>query len=145
MIIVMSPKATQENIDRVIERLHERGLTENLSKGAENTIIGVIGDRKVISGLEVGMMDGVEKTVRITEKYKLVSRNFHPRIRIPLVHLSKAQIVSLALGIGVPLELTWSCYEREDAACGLCDSCLLRLKGFAGAGAKDKIPYAIEA
>ena len=72
------------------------------------------------------------------------SRDFHPRIKTPLVHLSKAQIVSLALEIGVPLELTWSCYEREDAACGLCDSCLLRLKGFAGAGAKDKIPYAIE-
>ena len=73
------------------------------------------------------------------------SRDFHPRIKTPLVHLSKAQIVSLALEIGVPLELTWSCYEREDAACGLCDSCLLRLKGFAGAGAKDKIPYVIEA
>ena len=73
------------------------------------------------------------------------SRDFHPRIKTPLVHLSKAQIVSLALEIGVPLELTWSCYEREDAACGLCDSCLLRLKGFAGAGAKDKIPYAIKA
>lgn len=73
------------------------------------------------------------------------SRDFHPRIKTPLVHLSKVQIVSLALEIGVPLELTWSCYEREDAACGLCDSCLLRLKGFAGAGAKDKIPYAIEA
>ncbi|MBF0984444.1 MAG: 7-cyano-7-deazaguanine synthase, partial [Campylobacter sp.] len=73
------------------------------------------------------------------------SRDFHPRIKTPLVHLSKAQIVSLALEIGVPLELTWSCYEREDAACGLCDSCLLRLKGFAGAGAKDKIPYALEA
>ncbi len=73
------------------------------------------------------------------------SRDFHPRIKTPLVHLSKAQIVSLALKIGVPLELTWSCYEREDAACGLCDSCLLRLKGFAGAGAKDKIPYALEA
>ena len=72
------------------------------------------------------------------------SRDFHLRIKTPLVHLSKAQIVSLALRIGVPLELTWSCYEREDAACGLCDSCLLRLKGFAGAGAKDKIPYAIE-
>ena len=72
------------------------------------------------------------------------SRDFHPRIKTPLVHLSKAQIVSLALRIGVPLELTWSCYEREDAACGLCDSCLLRLKGFAGAGAKDKIPYTIE-
>ena len=73
------------------------------------------------------------------------SRDFHPRIKTPLVHLSKAQIVSLALEIGVPLELTWSCYEREDAACGLCDSCLLRLKGFAGADAKDKIPYVIEA
>ena len=73
------------------------------------------------------------------------SHDFHPRIKTPLVHLSKAQIVSLALEIGVPLEFTWSCYEREDAACGLCDSCLLRLKGFAGAGAKDKIPYAIEA
>lgn len=73
------------------------------------------------------------------------NRDFHPCIKTPLVHLSKAQIVSLALKIGVPLELTWSCYEREDAACGLCDSCLLRLKGFAGAGAKDKIPYAIEA
>ena len=73
------------------------------------------------------------------------NRDFHPRIKTPLVHLSKAQIVSLALEIGVPLELTWSCYEREDAACGLCDSCLLRLKGFAGAGAKDKIPYAIKA
>ncbi len=73
------------------------------------------------------------------------SRDFHPRIKTPLVHLSKAQIVSLALEIGVPLEFTWSCYEREDAACGLCDSCLLRLKGFAGAGAKDKIPYALEA
>ena len=72
------------------------------------------------------------------------SRDFHPRIKTPLVHLSKAQIVSLALGIGVPLELTWSCYEREDAACGLCDSCLLRLKGFAGAGAKDKILYGIK-
>ena len=72
------------------------------------------------------------------------SRDFHPRIKTPLVHLSKAQIVSLALEIGVPLEFTWSCYEREDAACGLCDSCLLRLKGFAGAGAKDKIPYAIK-
>ena len=72
------------------------------------------------------------------------SRDFHPRIKTPLVHLSKAQIVSLALEIGVPLEFTWSCYEREDAACGLCDSCLLRLKGFAGACAKDKIPYAIE-
>ncbi len=78
MIIVMSPKATQENIDRVIDRLKDSGLRAHLSTGEDCTIIGVIGDRKKIAGLEVSMMEGVEKTVRITEKYKLVSRNFHP-------------------------------------------------------------------
>ena len=49
--------------------------------------------------------------------------------------------MALALKENVPLELTWSCYEREDKACGECDSCLLRLKGFKEAGAVDKIAY----
>ncbi len=62
-------------------------------------------------------------------------------IKTPLVHLNKAQIVAKALLLGVPLEHTWSCYESEDAACGQCDSCRLRLRGFALAGAKDPIPY----
>lgn len=69
------------------------------------------------------------------------SPNFKLEIKIPLVHLSKTQIVKKALEIGVPLEHTWSCYEREDKACGLCDSCRLRLKGFKGADTKDTIPY----
>lgn len=59
----------------------------------------------------------------------------------PLVNLNKAQIVELALKENVALELTWSCYEREDVACGECDSCLLRLKGFKNANTKDKIKY----
>ena len=78
MIIVMKPNATQENITGIVSRLETSGLKAHLSTGEDCTIIGVIGDRKKIAGLEVGMMDGVEKTVRITEKYKLVSRNFHP-------------------------------------------------------------------
>ncbi|WP_249355169.1 7-cyano-7-deazaguanine synthase QueC [Campylobacter sp. MIT 12-5580] len=64
------------------------------------------------------------------------------QIKTPLIHLKKADIVKLALKEKVPLELTWSCYERQDKACGACDSCLLRLKGFSEAGQKDKIEYA---
>ena len=78
MIIVMSPKATQQNLEDVIKKVESNGLKVNLSKGEERTIVGVIGDKKKIANLEMIMMDGVEKTVRITEKYKLVSREFHP-------------------------------------------------------------------
>ena len=78
MIIVMKPDATKENIQKVEERLHQVGLKAHLSTGEDCTIIGVIGDRKKIANLEVSMLEGVEKTVRITEKYKLVSRHFHP-------------------------------------------------------------------
>ncbi|ASM34643.1 ExsB protein [Campylobacter sputorum subsp. bubulus] len=63
------------------------------------------------------------------------------KIVTPLVHLSKADIVKKAISLNVPLELTWSCYESEDKACGKCDSCRLRLNGFKKAGFKDKIPY----
>lgn len=63
-------------------------------------------------------------------------------IQMPLVALSKAQIVSEALKRNVPLEHTWSCYKEEEKACGVCDSCRLRLRGFEQAGVKDPIPYA---
>ncbi len=62
-------------------------------------------------------------------------------IRMPLVHLSKAQIISKALEVGVNLGHTWSCYQSEDEACGVCDSCRLRLKGFEEAGVVDPITY----
>ena len=60
----------------------------------------------------------------------------------PLLHLSKADIVRRGLELKTPLHLTWSCYQREEQACGHCDSCLLRLRGFKEAGAADPIPYA---
>ena len=79
MIIVMSPGATQRNIDNVIKKLERLNLRTHLSEGEDRTIVGVIGDKKIIANLEMEMMAGVEKTVRITEKYKLVSRDFHPQ------------------------------------------------------------------
>ncbi len=78
MIIVMGPNATKENIEGVQAKLEREGLRFHLSKGEDRTIVGVIGDKKKIANLEMNMMEGVEKTVRITEKYKLVSRDFHP-------------------------------------------------------------------
>jgi 7-cyano-7-deazaguanine synthase len=60
----------------------------------------------------------------------------------PLIAMHKAEIVGLGLELNAPLDLTWSCYSREDQACGLCDSCVLRLRAFAAAGVQDPIPYA---
>jgi len=62
-------------------------------------------------------------------------------IKMPLVHLQKSQIVQESLVLNVPLELTWSCYKNETKACGVCDSCRLRLAGFTKAGVKDPIEY----
>jgi 7-cyano-7-deazaguanine synthase len=63
----------------------------------------------------------------------------------PLIALRKAEIVKLGLEIGAPFDLSWSCYSREDRACGVCESCVLRLRAFAEAGAQDPIPYAQQA
>jgi 7-cyano-7-deazaguanine synthase len=63
-------------------------------------------------------------------------------ILTPLIAMKKAEIVRLGLELGAPFDLTWSCYSREDRACGICDSCALRLRAFQSAGAQDPIPYA---
>ena len=60
----------------------------------------------------------------------------------PLIAMRKHEIVRLGLELGAPFHLTWSCYSREDSACGVCDSCVLRLRAFREAGADDPIPYA---
>ncbi len=60
----------------------------------------------------------------------------------PLIAMRKAEIVTLGLELNAPFDLTWSCYQREDQACGVCDSCMLRLRAFREAGAEDPIPYA---
>lgn len=62
-------------------------------------------------------------------------------IKTPLVKLMKSDIVKEAIKLNVPLEHTWSCYKEEEEACGVCDSCRLRLNGFKEANATDPIPY----
>jgi 7-cyano-7-deazaguanine synthase len=66
----------------------------------------------------------------------------HIEIRTPIIHLSKAEIVKKGIELDAPLHLSWSCYRNEDLACGTCDSCVLRLRGFRQAGQCDPIAYA---
>jgi len=63
----------------------------------------------------------------------------------PLIAMRKSEIVTLGLELGAPFDLTWSCYSREDRACGVCDSCVLRLRAFREAGAADPIAYVLAA
>ena len=65
----------------------------------------------------------------------------HIEIRTPIIHLTKAEIVRKGIELDAPLHLTWSCYRSEDLACGTCDSCALRLRGFEQVGIKDRIAY----
>jgi 7-cyano-7-deazaguanine synthase len=65
-------------------------------------------------------------------------------IKTPVIALPKAEIVQLGQNLKAPLELTWSCYQRSDQACGTCDSCALRLRAFRVAGRVDPIPYLLD-
>jgi len=59
----------------------------------------------------------------------------------PVIEMKKSEIIRTGMQLHAPLHLTWSCYQGEELACGICDSCLLRLRAFAGAGAVDPVPY----
>ena len=61
----------------------------------------------------------------------------------PIIHLSKSDIVKKSLVLNAPLHLTWSCYKNNDLACGTCDSCALRLRGFQKAGKEDPLSYSV--
>lgn len=76
---------------------------------------------------------------------KLIQEGTRPgseiKIETPIINLSKAEIVKKGIELNAPFELTWSCYKNEDEACGECDSCALRLRGFQEAGVEDPISY----
>ncbi|PTX60286.1 preQ(0) biosynthesis protein QueC [Melghirimyces profundicolus] len=81
----------------------------------------------------------MEETVRRATKTGISGNPI--RLEAPLIRLSKAETIREGLRLKVPYHLTTSCYRGGEVACGVCDSCRLRLKGFREAGAKDPIPY----
>ncbi len=106
-------------------------------EGAEAIFIGVVQEDSsgypdctdnFIDKMEAAMNQGTKEETKL-------------QILTPLVHLTKEQIVRKSLELSVPLQHTWSCYKNEKKACAVCDSCRLRLKGFALAGESDKIEY----
>jgi 7-cyano-7-deazaguanine synthase len=105
--------------------------------GAEALFIGVVEeDSSGYPDCREGFIKSFEEALNLGTKPETKIE-----IKTPLIHRRKREIVQLALQLGVPVELTWSCYQGEEVACGLCDSCRLRLKGFAEAGVPDPLPY----
>ncbi len=78
MIIVMKPNSKEEQIQTVIQRIEDIGLSPHLSRGSQVTIIGVVGDKTMIRDGYFGRLSGVEKVVSVTESYKLANKKFHP-------------------------------------------------------------------
>lgn len=78
MVIVMKPDSTEGQIDEIIQLIQSKGLGVHVSKGTMVTIIGVIGDKKVLKDVPLELMPGVDKIVHIMESYKLVSKTFKP-------------------------------------------------------------------
>ena len=106
-------------------------------EGAEVISIGVVEeDSSGYPDCRESYIKSMEQSINLGTKDET-----NIEIKMPLVHLKKSQIVQEALELNVPLELTWSCYKNEDKACGVCDSCRLRLNGFKLAGVKDPIEY----
>jgi len=112
--------------------------------GAEDIFIGV--NSRDYSGYPDCRPEFVEAFERLANLATQAGVEGRSRFRVhtPLITLTKAQIVARADELGVDLSLTWSCYapEADGRACGLCDSCLLRRKGFAEAGLRDPVPAA---
>lgn len=79
MIIIMKPRATKEQLNRVIQRVEAEGLTYQLNQGSEQVVLGLIGDTRSIQDVAFLSYEGVEKTMRISNTYKLTSREFHPQ------------------------------------------------------------------
>jgi 7-cyano-7-deazaguanine synthase len=104
---------------------------------ASSIYIGVVEeDSSGYPDCRESFIDAIQSSINLG-----LNDGFKIKIETPLIHLSKKEIVKKALELNVKLQNTWSCYKNEEKACGVCDSCRLRLKGFKEAGAKDPISY----
>jgi 7-cyano-7-deazaguanine synthase len=77
------------------------------------------------------------------ELIKMGTKDGDIRVMTPLIEMRKSEIVRLGVELGAPFHVSWSCYSGESEACGVCESCVLRLRAFREAGAVDPIPYAV--
>ncbi|WP_273836057.1 7-cyano-7-deazaguanine synthase QueC [Guptibacillus sedimenti] len=110
--------------------------------GAEAIYIGVSAvDYSGYPDCRPEFIESMNETVNLATKAGATGSEM--KIETPLINLTKAETVSEGLRLNVPYELTTSCYNGEEEACGECDSCRLRLKGFEEAGAVDPIPYKV--
>jgi 7-cyano-7-deazaguanine synthase len=110
----------------------------------------VIGVRKIFIGAVEEDSSGYPdcRTVYFDAFNRLVKLGTKPgsdiEIVTPLIGLKKKEIVLRGATLKAPFHLTWSCYQRVDLACGKCDSCALRLRGFREAGIEDPLPYQVK-
>jgi 7-cyano-7-deazaguanine synthase len=90
-----------------------------------------------------GYPDCREEYYKVFQELVRVGTRPETKIEIatPVIRMKKSEIIRRGMELGAPLQLTWSCYQGEERACGVCDSCLLRLAAFAEAGVTDSIPY----
>jgi len=105
--------------------------------GAEAIFIGAVyEDASGYPDCRPDFFEAFEKMVELGTKPETKIK-----IATPIIHFSKVDIVKKGIELKAPLHLTWSCYQNEDAACGVCDSCAFRLRGFQQAGVEDQISY----
>lgn len=109
--------------------------------GANSIYIGAVSeDSSGYPDCRPEFYEAFEKTIQ-----KGTKPDTNIKIKTPIIELSKAEIVKKGLELNAPIHLSWSCYRSEDLACGTCDSCALRLRGFARASEIDPISYQISA
>ena len=104
--------------------------------GAESIFIGAVEqDSSGYPDCRPAYYDAFQRVIRTGTKEGKI------QIDTPLIHMKKSEIVQLGVELTAPFHLTWSCYSGEVRACGVCDSCVLRLRAFSEAGVTDPIPY----
>jgi 7-cyano-7-deazaguanine synthase len=139
---ITNPEITTSSIPNTYVPFRNAHLLSIATSWAE-----VIGARKIFIGAveedSSGYPDCREAFYQAFNKVIEIGTKPETLIQVvtPLIHLKKSQIVRKGVELSAPFQFTWSCYQASEKACGRCESCALRLKGFRGAGVKDPIPY----
>ena len=102
MVIIMNPEATSKNIEEVIKAIKSVGLDAKIMEGAQQKIVGVIGDKTKLASVAIDALPGVESSVAISKSFKLASREFHPQPSI-------IDVSGVKIGGGVPVVMAGPC------------------------------------